>query len=98
MILTHGPFQPTPESPDWDPRAVGEGVNQHVKHFAEMTAYMDRMVGRLVARLDELGIRDRTLDPVPGRQWHEPGRHQPVSGEDYPGGKETTTRRGTHCP
>ena len=98
MILTHDPFQPTPESPDWDPRAVGEGVNQHVKHFAEMTAYMDRMVGRLVARLDELGIRDRTLVLFLGDNGTGRGVTSRFQGEDYPGGKGTTTRRGTHVP
>ena len=98
MILTHGPFQPTPESPDWDPRAVGEGVNQHVRHFAEMTAYMDRMVGRLVARLDEQGIRDRTLVLFLGDNGTGRGVTSRFQGEDYPGGKGTTTRRGTHVP
>jgi len=35
MILTHDPFQPTPDSADWDPRALGEKVNNDKKHFAE---------------------------------------------------------------
>ncbi|HUX16493.1 MAG TPA: sulfatase-like hydrolase/transferase, partial [Phycisphaerae bacterium] len=40
MILTHDPFQPTPDSPDWDPKAVGERVNVRDKkgHFADMVA------------------------------------------------------------
>ncbi|NJM55553.1 MAG: sulfatase-like hydrolase/transferase [Verrucomicrobiae bacterium] len=61
MILTHDPFQPTPDSADWDPAAQGEGVNKNVKHFADMVAYMDKMIGRLDAKLGELGIRDNTL-------------------------------------
>ena len=28
MLLTHAPYQPTPDSPDWDPKAMGEDVNQ----------------------------------------------------------------------
>ena len=38
MILTHDPFQPTPDSSDWDPKAKSEQVQRDVKHFADMTA------------------------------------------------------------
>ncbi len=98
MILTHDPFQPTPDSPNWDARAVGERVNRDVRHFADMTAFMDKMVGRLDARLGELGIRDDTLLLFLG----DNGTHSSVTsrfrGADYRGGKGSTTRRGTHVP
>lgn len=98
MILTHDPFQPTPDSPDWDPQAVGERVHRDVKNFADMTAFMDKMVGRLDAKLGELGIRDDTLLIFLG----DNGTHSSVTsrfrGTDYRGGKGTTTRRGTHVP
>ncbi len=98
MILTHDPFQPTPDSADWDPKAVGERVNRDVRHFADMTAYMDKMIGRLDAKLDELGIRGNTLLMFLG----DNGTHSTVTsrfqGTDYQGGKGTTTRRGTHVP
>jgi arylsulfatase A len=98
MILTHAPYQPTPDSPNWDPNAVGEQVNQNRKHFADMVAYMDKLVGRLVDKLDELKIRDHTLilflgDNGTGRTINSRFRNQ-----DYPGGKGTTTARGTHVP
>ncbi len=98
MILTHDPFQPTPDSPDWDPKAVGEQVNRHIKHFADMTAWMDKMVGRVDAKLAELGIRDNTLLMFLG----DNGTHGSVTSRfqdaDYRGGKGSTTRRGTHVP
>jgi arylsulfatase A len=98
MILTHDPFQPTPDSPNWNPAAVGEQVNRNVKHFADMTAYLDKMIGRLVTRLDELGIRDNTLVMFLG----DNGSPRPVTsrfnGAEYPGGKGSTTKRGTHVP
>lgn len=98
MILTHDPFQPTPDSPDWTPEAVGEKVNRNGKHFADMTAYLDKMVGRVDAKLAELGIRDNTLLLFIG----DNGTHSSVSsrfqGTDYRGGKGSTTRRGTHVP
>lgn len=98
MILTHDPFQPTPDSPDWDPDARGEAVHRNVKHFADMTAFMDRMIGRLDAKLTELGIRDNTLLIFVG----DNGTHSSVTSRfqnaDYRGGKGTTTQRGTHVP
>ncbi len=61
MLLTHDPYQPTPDSPDWDPKAIGEQVNRNVKHFGEMVSYMDKLIGKLMTKLDELGIRNNTL-------------------------------------
>jgi arylsulfatase A len=99
MILTHDPFQPTPDSPDWDPKAIGEQVNRDVKHFAEMTAYMDKMVGRLVAKLDQLGLRENTLILFVGDNGTGVGvANTRFKGTTYPGGKGTRTARGTHVP
>jgi arylsulfatase A len=98
MILTHDPFQPTPDSATWDPKAVGEGVNRDVKHFGEMTAYMDKMVGRLVAKLDELGLRENTLVIFLGDNGTGVSVTSRFKGGDYRGGKGTTTARGTHVP
>lgn len=98
MILTHDPFQPTPASAEWDPVTTGENQKKHVRHFADMTAYMDQMIGRLDARLGELGIRENTLLMFLG----DNGTHRSVTsrfqGTDYRGGKGTTTARGTHVP
>ena len=98
MILTHDPFQPTPDSADWDPTISSEAAQKATKHFADMTAYMDKMVGRVIARLDELGIRDNTLVLFLG----DNGTHSSITsrfkGEDYHGGKGSTTSHGTHVP
>jgi arylsulfatase A len=98
LILTHNPFQPTPDSPDWDPKAQGENVNRSVKHFAEMTAFMDKMIGRLDAKLAELGIRDNTLLMFLGDNGTNRSATSRLNGADYQGGKGTTTRRGHHVP
>lgn len=98
MILTHDPFQPTPESPDWDHTISSEAVLKDVKHFAEMTEFADQMVGNVIGKLDELGIRDNTLILFLG----DNGTHRKITtqfkGEPYQGGKSTTTARGTHVP
>ena len=98
MILTHDPFQPTPDSPDWNPATTGEDKLRDVKHFADMTAYMDKMIGRLDARLAELGIRDNTLLIFLGDNGTGRGVTSRFKGADYPGGKGTTTAHGYHVP
>lgn len=98
MILTHSPFQPTPDSPEWDPAAMGEQVNQNVKHFAAMTEFMDKMIGRLDAKLLELGIRDNTLLIFLGDNGTLSKVVTRFQGADYKGGKGSTNRRGTHVP
>ncbi|HYT91586.1 MAG TPA: sulfatase-like hydrolase/transferase [Gemmataceae bacterium] len=98
MMLTHAPFQPTPDSPNWNPKAMGEKVNNNVKHFADMTAYMDKLVGKVVARLDELGLRQNTLvlflgDNGTGKQVTSRMGERVVRG-----GKGSTTSTGMHVP
>ncbi len=98
MILTHNPFQPTPDSPDWDPTISSENKQQSPKHFAEMTAYMDKMVGSVVAKLDELGIRENTLLIFLGDNGTNTSITSRYKGADYKGGKGNTTSHGTHVP
>ena len=98
MMLTHDPYQPTPDSPDWDPKALGETVNRAPKHFAEMVAYMDKLIGRLDAKLGELGVRDNTLILFIGDNGTGRGATSRFQGADYKGGKGTTTAAGTHVP
>ena len=98
MMLTHGPYPATPDSADWDPKAKNDKHGNDPKHFGEMITYMDKLIGQLVAKLDELEIRENTLviflaDNGTGRgitsQW---------KGQAYPGGKGSTTARGMHVP
>lgn len=98
MVLTHDPFQPTPDSDDWDPAARGEQANVDVKHFADMTHYMDGLVGRLVDKLKELGLRERTLLIFLGDNGTNPAVTSRFNGQPYRGGKGSSTARGTHVP
>jgi len=98
MILTHAPFQPTPASPDWDPKAQGETVNRDPKHFADMVAYMDKLIGKLAARLDSLGIRDHTLILFLGDNGTGRGVRSMMGDRLVIGGKGTTTAAGMHVP
>jgi arylsulfatase A len=98
MMLTHAPYQPTPDSRDWDPQARGEQVNTKPEHFADMVAYMDKLVGRLVARLDSLGIRDNTLLLFVGDNGTGRGMRSMMGNRLVMGGKGLTTDAGMHVP
>jgi len=98
LTLTHAPFQPTPDSPDWDPKAEGEQVNQHPRHFGEMVAYMDKLVGKLVDHLDALGIRNRTMLIFVGDNGTGGGIRSKMGDHEVVGGKGKTTRAGMRVP
>ena len=52
MALAHPPQVPTPDEPE---------ATLHLDKHKAMVRYIDKLVGRLVSALDELGIRERTI-------------------------------------
>jgi arylsulfatase A len=98
MILTHDPFQPVPGSADWDPKAEGESVNRDERHFADMVAHLDGLIGSLDAKLSELGLRENTLVLFLGDNGTSPKITSRFKGAEYPGGKGSTKANGTHVP
>lgn len=98
MMLTHGPFQPTPDSADWDSKAIGEKINNDPQHFRDMVQYLDKQVGSLVAKLEELKIQDNTLILFVG----DNGTGRPIrtawSGRTLQGGKGLTHEAGMRVP
>jgi len=98
MMLTHSPYQPTPDSDRWDPATQGEKQKDQPSNFADMVEYMDKMVGRLDAKLSELGIRDNTLLIFLGDNGTGRTITSRFRGVDLQGGKGTTTHLGTHVP
>lgn len=62
MALVHCPFSPTPDADDWNPKDHGSTDYKGTpKYFADMVAYVDKTVGKLDARMKQLGVRDNTL-------------------------------------
>lgn len=98
MILTHAPFQPTPNSADWDPRAIGEDVNHDDKHFADMVRHLDSHVGQLVEHLDKLKLRERTVILFVGDNGTAGKITSTWSGKKVRGAKGTTTDAGMRVP
>lgn len=104
MMLTHGPFDPTPDSPDWDPQGTegsgskGKPKDVQQRHFADMVTYMDKLVGRVVDHLDTLGLRERTLVIFLGDNGTGKGIVSQMGDRVVHGGKGTTLDTGTHVP
>ena len=63
MTLTHSPFVPTPHSKS---ATDAEKFRSDKKHFGDMVEYMDFLIGRLLDKLDELGLSENTLLLVTG--------------------------------
>ena len=105
MMLTHGPYDATPDSTDYGTKQPKgrkasegnrpDGTNQH---FADMVAYTDKLTGKLVAKLDELGIRDNTLLIILGDNGTGRGTVTIMGERKFIGGKGLPTDAGMHVP
>lgn len=97
MMLTHKPYDATPDSPDY--AASISGKNQEPSgHFPAMVAYTDKLIGKLIAKLEELHLRDNTLVMIlgdNGTAGRTPSRFQ---GRLVLGGKGTSLMWGTRVP
>lgn len=101
MMLTHAPFQATPDSPGYGKKGSGkdvvrpDGINQN---FADMVAYTDKLTGKLIAKLDQLGIRENTLIIILGDNGTQRGTLTMMGSRRFIGGKGAPTDAGMHVP
>ena len=103
MILTHCPFDPTPDSTDWDPKRLGSTAykgdrNDPQRHFRDMVAYADKAVGQIVSQLGKSGVRDNTLIIFTGDNGTDTPIVTPWNGKKVVGGKGTMSDTGTRVP
>ena len=92
MLLPHFPIVATPDS-------QGEkGEHKTGKYFWDMVAYMDKLVGQLVKRLEELKLLDNTLILFTGDNGTFNATTKMKDGTKIQGGKNTITDAGTHVP
>jgi len=88
MILTHGPLTTTPDRPD----ATGKD-----RHTA-MVKYTDTLLGRLVAKLDETGLRKQTIIVWTTDNGTSGGISNRMQGRMVSGAKGRTLENGTCEP
>lgn len=102
MLLPHWPFVPTPDHPDYDPKMWREATNEPrgtymtQKYWDAFVRYTDKMVGQIVATLEETGQRDNTLILWTADNGTHTGIVSEFQGRPYPGGKGSTKDNGTH--
>ena len=97
MVLTHDPFVPTPENPEFDGFDATAKVNDTI-FFGEMVQYMDKLVGRIMQKVENLGIEDNTLLLFIGDNGTDRDVTSLWNGTKIKGNKGYTTDAGTHVP
>lgn len=95
MALTHNPFVPTPDSPDFQ---SAKRLKNDKRYFKDMVEYMDKVVGRVVSQLPEdtlvLFYSDNgTNVEITSRLRTEQGKEI-----DFQGDKGNTTEAGIRVP
>lgn len=96
MALPHWPMVPTPESDVWaDP---SKRLDESTEYFPDMVRYMDKCVGRMVAGIDQLGLRDRTLVLFYSDNGTDRRITSKLHGKAVQGGKATPQQTGIRVP
>ena len=96
MALPHWPMVPTPDSAEWKDPA--ERLRQDIRFAKGMIEYADKVVGRIVAKVEELGLSENTLILFygdNGTDWRVTSR---MGAKIVRGGKSLPTDAGTHVP
>lgn len=96
MLLVHAPFQPTPDSPEWEsPERRSE---KDSKYFKDMVEYSDKIAGKIIQKLNELGLADKTILIFSGDNGTNTDITTQTQDGPYPGGKGHLQDNGTHVP
>jgi arylsulfatase A len=96
MVHVHTPLSPVPGSPGYE---KAEQHTDDAANYKDMVTRMDADVGLLIAKLEKLGLRERTIVIFTG----DNGTKKSVTielknGTKYLGGKGNTSDNGVHVP
>jgi arylsulfatase A len=96
MVLVHEPFVPTPDSKEWhDP---SQRYENDTAYFKDMVAYTDKIIGRIIEKLDYLNIKDNTLLLFTGDNGTHPTIYSYTRDRKIRGAKGNTINDGVHVP
>lgn len=100
-VLAHSPFVPTPDT--IGDRSRGHSSNkdskgQSKKNFVAMVQYADKLVGKIVAKVGEVGQLENTLILFTSDNGTSSRIKSKWNGQEIKGGKSTMTDMGTHVP
>ncbi|MDB4716372.1 sulfatase-like hydrolase/transferase, partial [bacterium] len=102
-VLVHDPFVPTPDTIGAQVRTHAankqpKGKDAKKANFVAMVQYLDKLVGKIVQQVDDLGQLENTIIMFTA----DNGTHRSLTsrwnGQDIKGGKGSTTDMGTHVP
>ncbi len=91
LIQVHNPFLPTPGS-------ASRKSKKRQRNFEDMVAYMDSQVGRVVAKVEELGLARKTLIVFVGDNGTNKAIRSRLGKRVIRGGKGLLTDAGTRVP
>lgn len=89
LPLLHSPFVSTPDAAN---------AKSRIDRFKSMLFYVDKMVGRLVSEIDDLGIRERTIIIFTSDNGTDPKITGSRGGAVVKGAKGTETEGGVNAP
>jgi arylsulfatase A len=96
MILVHAPISPPPGTKGFATANQRTDANEN---YPAMIRRMDANVGSILAKLDALGLRERTLVMFTGDNGTKKAFTMELKdGSIYPGGKGNTSDSGVHVP
>jgi arylsulfatase A len=98
MILTHGPNVSTPDTEGVEKMTPGQKLKNNNKYFKDMVEYADKLVGRILDKLETLGLRDNTIIMFTGDNGTMHGMETETEDGTVVGGKGSTSNAGTHVP
>lgn len=93
MCLGHSPFQPTPDDAEFK---TWNNADESDIFYPSMMKYMDKLVGKILRCVDSLN--QNTIIIFVGDNGRKKSIKALHNGSLSPGGKGTTTDRGTHVP
>ena len=100
--LPHFPYWPTPLNPDGprgEPGSKKEEMYGDMANFPFLVEYLDKEVGKILAKLEELGLRENTLVLFAGDNGTPPWVvTQMKNGSNIPFGKGTMKETGSWVP
>ena len=99
MILPHCPFTPPPGTKDWDPSSPGSDTYKgDAKYFPDMVHHIDKIVGKILTKLDEHGLRENTIVIFTGDNGTDKPIVTSLNGEQVAGNKGQMSDNGTRVP
>lgn len=103
MVLVHDPFVPTPDN--LGDRPINHALNKAPKgydakkeNFVAMVNYMDKLIGKIADKVDELGLGEETIIMFTADNGTNTGIRSQWNGTEIRGGKAGMKDNGTHVP